>query len=1448
MSNFKFHKWHLIQAGLLFLFSVSVVLVSIPLEKAIRTSMKAAKAQIISSLEATTDHRFSYDSISPSVLSNVAIRNLKIFRDKEKTSELAGFSTVNVYYDFFAFVSGDVRNMIKRVHVSGVDLSFDIEKDRNMVELMQNFELDGNNRNIAALTITGSNVNVSAALGSIDSNVRDLDFTIELTGNKARISIDSIIAAKFKLPELPLKELNTRLTVDGELSSYLDWATVTVGINDFYSNLVSLEDQTFYVGRENLKWEVRKIQDKAPLDIRFVYDEINELLTLDFAVEELRLRQLVRFEKDLSRYSPYHYARMSGNGSINASLDNDRLRYSYEGSLFVPEYDLPWNTFIQTSVRGNEQRISFQRLDIGTDRGSIRFNGWVPYATRNPVGTITVDDFHVYESVALSAELKTDFQNGLYTLEKNGRTRLGELSIDRLEFKALLTDDEVSYDFIVQPQPLPNNNDEDIKNADQPQVKGLFGKGIIDRNHARTYQIEFGINAFSAGQLAKIFTASAMPGRIVSGLDNTVLNGSLFVNSNDNDFSFYSNTITIADSQNDKNSFSVEVNGNNNRVWINNIDASLENGYNASGAFVFVRSPAGPMTARGSIISAGEEYDFKGLVTAEEMLINGSGDLEFHAKYPDGGNGFEFFIKADTVPLPVKSNSDMFSRFSSVITGRFDGLTKYDVVVHSLTLHDMPAGTSNESTIDISARARPGEIMLYSVRYNDVYSDLSGAGRIKTEGLTEEGLLGWIMLASTEQNEEYYLFGSIENNDFDLDIVFQNAPVTRLVRSSVTGNLSGQGHFYGTFEDPRFTINLRLSEGRVNTAPASLEASVELNDDELVVESFSGRYKNHQLRSGAGKIYFGNGVFYLTAQYAGKIKEDPFGFGILLQGELQNNIEQTSDVRQSDFSGALILNSIYKADEQYPDYKINIKKTDGAVSIHSANDKAVSFEINSDGVFTAELRSPLPLRLRSAGTVRKGIMDADINNLHFDLEFLNNFVVSEFISFSQGVLDGELSVRGPVTAPRLGGILFSNNAIATSAFVNAVIGPISLRVSFHEGLIRIHETFVPVKDGGLAFSGELQLDRTSLAGYNILLELKGSRGIPIHYAVNSIDLTGNATGYLSIYGDDVSVNFEGELNAMNSLVALGAASEGNQNTGPPAISTNVDIKITTGERVSFVYPQTTFPILKFFASEGDWINIEVDTDTLAFGLTGEINIKRGDVNYFERTFFLKEGRLLFNEDEKKFNPALELRAELRERIQDEDIRIILTVDGNLSNLFNPRLESFPPMTQQEILAILNPAELLDSDMEGLLVKGTTGLFTQIGLVRPVEEAIREALNLDHFSIRTQLIQEVLYDTIFERDPGGSQIDSTVQRYLDNTSVFVGKSLTDEIYFEGLIGFNLEEYYNDNLENYSSLALETELSLEFETPLFLIDLTMMPEDVQNLFVTDTSISVTWIYRY
>ena len=264
--------------------------------------------------------------------------------------------------------------------------------------------------------------------------------------------------------------------------------------------------------------------------------------------------------------------------------------------------------------------------------------------------------------------------------------------------------------------------------------------------------------------------------------------------------------------------------------------------------------------------------------------------------------------------------------------------------------------------------------------------------------------------------------------------------------------------------------------------------------------------------------------------------------------------------------------------------------------------------------------------------------------------------------------------------------------------------------------------------------------------------------------------------------------------------------------------------------------------------------MKYDSITSKFTLKGDVDLKSGQLYYFQRNFYIEEGTIVFNESESKFDPLLQVDAQIREIDNSgSPVTISLLVDNEPLSSFTPRFESSPPLSTIEIASILGTnLNTQFNRPQGELTSAlmlTGDLFSQFSIVRSFEQQMKDVFKLDLFSIRTQMIQNVILERVLNqnitRDP---EANASLGQYLDNTTLFLGKYLGNDLFLEAMLQIR-QEPITAGVFVEDELDLTLEVGLEWKTPFFLLNFSVNPDFEEPLnSLENTSLGFSWDHSY
>ncbi|MBG0767978.1 MAG: translocation/assembly module TamB domain-containing protein [Spirochaetaceae bacterium] len=287
--------------------------------------------------------------------------------------------------------------------------------------------------------------------------------------------------------------------------------------------------------------------------------------------------------------------------------------------------------------------------------------------------------------------------------------------------------------------------------------------------------------------------------------------------------------------------------------------------------------------------------------------------------------------------------------------------------------------------------------------------------------------------------------------------------------------------------------------------------------------------------------------------------------------------------------------------------------------------------------------------------------------------------------------------------------------------------------------------------------------------------------------------------------------------------------------------------------MSFFYPNTQSPFIQATITENQKIMLTYDHIANDFAINGNLSFRSGEFYYFQKNFFITEGSLSLRTDalsgQNTIQPTINLRAKLTDfDAQGNRVDIFLILqDSSLTNL-NPRFESTPPKDVNEILEILGQS-ILPTGAYGQvnlysvasLAAAATDVAERLGYLQTSQtslltDSIRISLGLDMFSIRSNILQNILIDAL----PGASLANlSPLARYLNNTTIFMGKYVGEQFFLQALVHLTaIDGTEATRTFIYPDLSLDLELSLDWQNPIGTFSFFTQPNELSFVNILDT----------
>lgn len=753
-------------------------------------------------------------------------------------------------------------------------------------------------------------------------------------------------------------------------------------------------------------------------------------------------------------------------------------------------------------------------------------------------------------------------------------------------------------------------------------------------------------------------------------------------------------------------------------------------------------------------------------------------------------------------------------------------LTGSRVVLRGLPLGDLP----NRLEIDF---AFAGDLLTADrFHFTNAYFEeqgtaVTGDGVLRVTTGDGLGAAGTVLLHVGQ--ERYDAAVSIGGGELSLDAEVQRLPLDRLAALPFAGTASGRIRVSGPVAQPVISAELTSSDIFLNDHYLTLAAAATYDGAGIVIDDLAVDYQNHRVRGVTGRVDTALGTVALAGSYEGEYLGRPMAMDLAVTGAgtLADADGAPDRTVLTEAEVTVAATAVTIGDQNRAPWDAQVRYRDGGLAFSGGPLDGLSGSLSPDGSFEVVAAASLPLHGSVRGAVTDDGVDADLS-FSVDLTLLNEVLQTTAVTFLEGSATGEVSVRGPLNDPDLFGVVQATGVIVDSELITERVGPVAFPVVFDRKTITLEGTRPERGDAPVAVSGSVRLEQWTPVAYDLEVRSMTPQGVPVDYRFGPILVAGAAHGGVRITGDTIGTHIAGDVGASNARVSIAAADS------PPGWEPlTVDLTVATGRGVELTWPSEGLPILTMLADADQTVAISYDGFTGGYSVVGDVAL-RGDLFFIDRTFYLRDGLVSFTEDESRFDPTVTVRAETRERDDEETLRVYVDVDSRLSMVDpqNVQISSDPPRPRPQLEQMLGPpfGNGAADDVNLLALAG--GAVSQFGLIGPMERDVRETLGVDLFSIRTDIVSNLL------RTPLGV----TRPELLDNTTIVVGKYIGDDLFFEGRMRVE-----SDDAPASTGMRTQLEFSLEWPTPFFLLEWSVLPSLIDP-FDTDNELSMSWRFKY
>lgn len=430
--------------------------------------------------------------------------------------------------------------------------------------------------------------------------------------------------------------------------------------------------------------------------------------------------------------------------------------------------------------------------------------------------------------------------------------------------------------------------------------------------------------------------------------------------------------------------------------------------------------------------------------------------------------------------------------------------------------------------------------------------------------------------------------------------------------------------------------------------------------------------------------------------------------------------------------------------------------------------------------YGATVRGFVPLKALTAQT-KDNLPDDEQLNLTVSLDAADLSllpVMSKYIAFGVGDLDGSIKITGTAAHPQINGQIALNDGSIKLKGMKSLIEHINISTVFKGERFDIENFSGNIGDGTFTLTGGFSFPGLTFTNYN--------------FDLAAVDLDINSDFYRGLLNANFNVS-EGKFFRENLPKISGQVDVNKCRISIPSLPDDdeplpeiiLDVSLNLGEKVHF-YSSRLYDM--YLTG-----NAHFEGTTNHPKTSGAINVKRGGtLTYLESVFNIREGEAHFNQIG-TFFPTLHFLADTK----IGGTKIFLSIDGP-PNKMDLKLTSSPEMTDTEILRLLTLREAYYKGEGSLSTADALAIGLQMTVIGEIEDALKRTLGIDEFKVSRGS------GSMFENYRFNDQDNN--DREKTDYNVRIGKYINDNLmirYTHGFGSHKVHRYgiqydFNDNL--------------------------------------------------
>ena len=1472
---------------------VSVAVIR-PMYIRVGEALSSLEKQLVEKAETLTGFTFSYQSLSPSILSAINIKGI-VVSDKTSGKKMLDINRVTVSYNFLDFFSAHPAYAIRSVTINGVTVEYDMLTDKEtflgFVNMFRKSDEEKAERTARRFDLTAFNIDLPFVV-----QVKNLSFhysdqhndvlaTLKNLSLRNSMNANGITArgngrARYFTPHVHDKGkpiiMAANFDINGTLMPELDGSTATVRLTSASNADFTVSHMDVLVDYSDLVMQMRTMRSTLP------YSAAAQLhfgqKTFDIAGQFAHFNpyQLVRMRRMPRYLQIFENSRMTG----TASFAYANHAFSYDGDLMV---DVTKTLFgedeqVAFQVAGNRTEVRLKKFVVSGPVLQGSFEGAFDIPKRQPSGTLTCDYWVLPNGNALSTELYIDpFDTGFMCVSP--QLFLGERYWTGLQLYVYPREKSCDFTFEASDYSHPEFIADTGGGDDAMSVVLASGSLELGQSPFVQAQIELKNIFLDSAILTGAFFVTGERGerlkKTAKSLEHFVMTDELYISSDFKNFTFNAPLCIVGNTMNSRHTLTFAVDVSNQTMEISKFDLLFNNVSTTAAVTVDFTEGFKDFSFFGDFTVNSVPYRFNGAFVDSWLTVAGDYDFDAAVGFDDETIGSLRFTA-----LPVSYGSFAAS-LSANTTFTWKGDGEFTVELLDFSAEDVSGFFRMNPRLSLVGTINQYGFMMQNMTYADSISVLNGVGSMlwnindgifdsihldmnAASPLTQETLS--LLADVTNPNHTAFSVDALKNEFyFDAQADVEAFPIARFVSEQNADNaVSAAVTASGTISNPFVSLDVRsLSAGVYGSSLVAHGAAV-LDDSGISIEGLTAQWAQLRITDARAKFnpsdFSGSAAIPFSGIVMNEVVSVPLAISLtgvppVEKWHVPQNYSLT--VKSDAVTGGLFPKPLA--------FAMTLMHMPGRFDVVSQSNDGLVATFLDGGVVTAHVGTASPVQFDINGLIEKKTMNLEISKIMGDFAELSSVVALPFLSVSSGILRGAVRINGLIADPEFTGALSIDNP----AFMIPMISKTNfytdrILATIGQNGLSVPQTKFLTEKGAVLADARIEFNRWKMGMLDLNLQTPEKNYVPVNMSLPFIRYKGNVgLDSMSITMEGSDLAFTGAIFATDADVEVVISSLQDSLMGADLLSLipfwqedepqkqkekgkgnlviTADLDILIGQRVQMRFD----PFLRGVIVPNTPLAITFDGNNGTFSLKGDVALRGGQIVWLNRNFYMKEGKITFNESQDLIDPRITVRAETRERdTNGSPVTITLSAQNQPLSSFTPQFTASPAKSESEIMVLLGQVITADSESAGQFGGAAGDMLLQSLVINRIENALRETMHFDIFSVRTNFLQNAVK---LNSDRNSVDRQTGFSNYFDNSAVYIGKYFGSSIYADALMHWTYDETKSDEAGSVGNLVFQPEFGLEMASPFVNIRWGIAPnlEALQNnLWVPSTSITLSW----